>query len=79
MSSIKDKLDKIGMDQAKESFVDSFLENNDKETLIEEGLGIVLSRWADYTGARILKVAMLALEDSNFHDEAEKIQEMMEK
>jgi hypothetical protein len=74
----KEKLDKIGYDRFQEAFTDDYVAQTSKEDGIEEGLGLAISSWAEWTGEKILRVAIHALEDSNFHTEAEKIQEILD-
>lgn len=45
----------------------------------EEGLGIAISRWAEWDGLSIMRVFRSALEDANFHDEAGLVFEMLKK
>ncbi len=56
-----------------DSFVPSYLEQTDQETLREEMLGILISRWTEWSGCQILRITAGALEDSNFHKDAELI------
>ena len=43
----------------------------------EEALGLLLSKYLEWSGNRILKACSFALEDANFHDEAAKVDELI--
>ena len=45
----------------------------------EEGLGIRVAQWAEWSGDVILRVFRSALEDANFHTEAALVEKMLEK
>ena len=45
----------------------------------EEGLGIAVSKWTQWDGAKIMRVFFAALKDANFHTEAAAVGEMLEK
>jgi hypothetical protein len=44
----------------------------------EQGLGVLISRYFDWNGDRILKTAVAALEDANFHREAAAVQKLID-
>lgn len=44
----------------------------------EEVLGVILAKYCLWEGARILDIAVHALDDANFHTEASKVQEIAE-
>lgn len=50
----------------------------DYEASEEETLGIALARHFRWDGIALMKMAAAALEDSNFHAEAAKLDEMIE-
>ncbi len=70
------KLGQMAMAQARRSFYADALARMDKEEQEENGLAILLSNWAQWDGCKLLRVAALALEDANFHDEAGRLSEM---
>jgi len=59
------------------AFVESYIHEDNLEEREENGLGIAISQWAEWDGLKILYVFHAALEDSNFHDEAEQVLEMI--
>jgi hypothetical protein len=62
-------LSRIGINQARTSFVASYLAETPQDELTEKGLGIALSAWAEYDGIKLMRVFREALEDSNFSTE----------
>lgn len=52
-----------------ECFVRQYIREDNREQREEDGLGIRISQWAEWDGAKIMRVAASALEDSNFHKE----------
>jgi hypothetical protein len=65
-------------DLARKQIKDSFISEYQDKASIPEGLGLVLSRFFQYSGYDILKTCYYALEDSNFHGQAEKIESILE-
>jgi len=63
--------------KAKNSFTDCKPENLEERKI--EGLGLAISQWSEWGGRIIMEVFKAALEDANFHDEAEQVQEMLDK
>ena len=72
-------IERVALNKAKTSFVESYQKSTPLDSLKEEGLGIAISVWADWSGTKIMRVFMSALEDANFHDEAAQVAEMLEK
>lgn len=56
----------------KECFVKGY------EATDEEAMGLLLSKYFDYSGVPILESAMRGLEDANFHKESEQVQNIIE-
>lgn len=56
---------------------ESFVEPEKADDL--EALGILVSKYTEWTGEDIVKVFLAALEDSNFHELGEKIEELTDK
>ena len=69
-------LTSIGKGRSETAFVKSYQEEQNPEDLVEEGLGLALSSWAEWDGGKLMRVFASALEDSNFHTEAEAVREM---
>lgn len=63
---------KIAKDVAETTFVEGY------EASEEEALGIALARHFRWDGIALMKMAAAALEDSNYHAEAAKLDEMIE-
>ena len=64
-------LTQIAADQRERSFV------NPMRHSLEEGLGIALAHHFEWDGLKILQTFYSALEDANFHTEAEKVADMI--
>ena len=79
MNTINKTIEKIAEHKANTSFNESYCKEENLEDRKEEGLGIALAGWADWSGTKIMRVFKAALEDANFHDEAELVQEMLDK
>jgi len=77
MTDVPTQLGVIGSQQAREWFTPEFIERSTEREIQIQGLGIALAKWSTWDGLEILKVCYAALEDANFHSEAEKIQEMI--
>jgi hypothetical protein len=75
--ALKDELNKLALEQSNESFKKEYIASTDEDQLKEEGLGILISKWAEWDGSTIMRVFRSALEDSNFHDEAEQVDKML--
>lgn len=65
--------------KANESFTEDYVKNTPIDKRKEQGLGIAIATWSDWSGTKIMRVFMEALEDANFHDEAAQVAEMLEK
>jgi hypothetical protein len=78
MIDVIKQLTEIGLQQAEETFVSEFFEQNTERDIQIQGIGLALARWSSWDGLEILKVCYAALEDSNFHSENEKIQELID-
>ncbi len=57
----------------KESFVSGYIATD------EEAMGLLVSKYFEWDGLKILKTTYNALEDANFHTENEHIQQMIDK
>lgn len=56
-----------------------YIAEQEPEDLELETLGLLISRFTQWSGDSILKVAIAALEDANFHTEAGELREMLER
>ena len=65
-------------DEKLEKWTQEHLDNTDPELVSEETLGIIISQWSEWDGPKIMRVLVSALEDANFHDEAEIIEQIIE-
>jgi len=74
-----EQLSAIGEQTARTTFTADFQRRTSLEQLVEQGLGIALSRWSGWDGLKLLRVLYSALEDSNFHKAAEQVQEIIER
>jgi len=66
-------------DQAASIHFDADYCANDPHRRRLEGMGIALARWTGFVGRDILIIAKTALEDSNFHAEAEAIDNLLKR
>ena len=66
-------LNALAENRAEDAFIEGY---NPDHT---EALGMLLSVHLDYDGLDILKVAMYALEDANFHEECRQVNGMIDK
>jgi hypothetical protein len=48
------------------------------EATDEEALGIVISKYFEWNGKKVLQASFFALEDANYHREAKSVEEMIE-
>lgn len=71
----KQKLKELIEEVKKESFMPEY----QAKVSDQEVLGIVLSKYFEWDGLKILEVASSGLEDANFHKEAALVDEMIEK
>ncbi len=70
---MKDQVKKI-LDQIKqESFVKGY------QATDEEAMGLLLSKYFQWDGVKIMQASANALEDANFHSECAQIVEMIER
>lgn len=58
---------------------EGYAKSTDSETLELETLGVLVSKFTEWTGDFILKVAIAALEDANFRPEAEEVRTILKK
>lgn len=58
--------------QKQESFTDPSTASD------EDALGVLISHHTEWDGAAILRIAAFAMEDANFHSEAETLNKMAE-
>ena len=65
---------RIGQEQAAESYVPEWHMKTPAEEREENGLGIALAHYADWDGVKLMRIFMAALEDANFHGEAERVE-----
>lgn len=56
----------------------SFVENYQNKATDCEGLGLLIARYFKWDGEKILETCAKALEDANFHGEADQIYTMLE-
>lgn len=56
-------------------FVAEWIKEDTLEIRQEEGLGIRIAHWSRWDGYKIMRVFRAALEDANYHTEAEIISE----
>jgi len=70
---INAKLDGLAWVQGEKSFT-SF-DGSDEQ--VEKALGIAISNWSEWDGFKIMRVLFSALEDSNFHEWAGRVQTMI--
>ena len=66
-------LSSVADEAAENVFSERGLQTMSLELRRQEGLGIRISQWAEYDGRVIMIVFAAALEDSNFHSEAEQV------
>lgn len=57
-------------------FTPDFVKNSDEETIENETIGTLISQYTEFDGARIMQIAIAALEDSNYHTVASKLRSM---
>jgi hypothetical protein len=55
---------------AREMFTVDYFVKTDRETVIEEALGILTARLFEWDGTAVLRVCASGLEDSNYHTES---------
>jgi hypothetical protein len=67
------------IEESKTCFTKEYQQTCPPGQLKEEGLGNVISKWADFDGTSIMRVFQSALENANFHQEAEEVGAMLEK
>lgn len=71
-------LEMLAVEQAKKSFTRDGYGMMTRDERITEGLALLLSHYFEWSGADILKVASLALEDANFHRESSQLDTMIQ-
>ena len=69
------KIQGIADYMAQNSFVSSFIRDDNLEQRQEDGLGIAISQWSEWDGLKIMRVFASALEDANFHTECAQVLE----
>ena len=67
---MNEQLKKMALDQAKESFIDSWLKKTPEDEQEINGLGILIANHYEWDGVRIMKAFAIALEDANFSTES---------
>lgn len=72
-------LQKVAAYFAVNSFTHDHIRNTPQEERETEGMGIALAHWTQWDGLRLMRIFFSALEDANFHSEAEQVQEMIER
>jgi len=70
---VTNELEKVAFYQGENSFIHF----GRTEGELEEALGIAISVWSEWDGFKIMRVLFSALEDSNFHEWAGRVQAMM--
>lgn len=68
---VRAEMQKIAEYKAVEAFTEEYVAKTPLAERVPEALGIALAGWAGWDGTMILKVAAAALEDANYHSEAE--------
>ena len=72
------QIEEVAMYAAGEYFTPEFVAREPIESRKIEGLGIALSKYTNYDGVEILRIAAAALEDCNYHAECETLLAMVE-
>ena len=74
--STNDKIEAIAMKAAiEECFTEKYKRETNLEKRKMEGLGICISQYCEWDGLSIMQIFASALDDSNFHEEAAKVEE----
>ena len=72
-------ISKVATEKSLKSFTEDYQKNANAKDLLEEGLGMALASWSEWSGDVLMRVFRAALEDANFHEEAEQVEQMLEK
>lgn len=73
------KLKEIAIARAKEGLTPDYFNQITEPQRFEEGLGLLIARATRWDGIQIMRIFTHALEDANFHEQAAKVDEMIEK
>lgn len=71
-------LTEIANKQAEQSSKPEYLATADAEEVTIKGLGIAIAKEFEYSGVRVMEVLKEALEQCNYHEEAAKVQKMID-
>ena len=75
----EDILKNLALQAAEDCFVPEFIRDDNLPERMDEGLGIAISHYCKWDGSKILRIFAAALEDANYHTEAEIIDSWLEK
>lgn len=59
-------------------FVEDYVRDDNKKEREIDGLGILIAGHTQWDGIEIMRIFYAALEDANFHKEAEKVQQWID-
>lgn len=75
MEIIVRSLDRLVQRSLSEIFRDGIVTDENKEHYMVKALGTLVSHWTEWDGGKIMDVFIAALEDANYKDLVEQIQE----
>ena len=75
MEIIVRSLDRLIQRSLSEIFLKGVVTDDNRDEFMAQALGILVSHWTKWDGSKIMGVFMAALEDANFHELMQQIQE----